>query len=99
MAGRRGPALILTYHRVSAARDPLSQCVRPDRFESHLARLARLADVVPLVALDDPAPGRRIAITFDDGYADNAATAAPLLQSAGLPATFFVTGRVVDDPR
>ena len=36
------------------------------------------ACVVPLTEILQPAKALKIAITFDDGYADNASTAAPL---------------------
>ncbi len=84
-------ALILTYHRIRhPGRDPLLQCVDPEHFADQLRRLPALAEIVPLAELREPARGRRIALTFDDGYADNAAVAVPALRSAGLPATFFV---------
>ena len=38
-----------------------------------------------------------MSITFDDGYADNHELALPVLQSFGLPATFFVATGYLDD--
>ena len=35
-------------------------------------------------------PGRRAALTFDDGYLDNVTVGAPLLDRLGVPATVFV---------
>src|SRR5206468_10434678 len=35
----------------------------------------------------------RIALTFDDGYENNALIAAPILRRHGIPATFFVCRR------
>jgi peptidoglycan/xylan/chitin deacetylase (PgdA/CDA1 family) len=90
-----GGPLVLTYHRIATGRDPLGQCVQPERFAEHLAVLAVSADIVPLTELGGSS--RRVALTFDDGYADNAATAAPLLRAHEAPATFFVPSRVLDD--
>ena len=91
----RSGALVLTYHRIAAGRDPLGQCVQPEHFAEHLAVLKVSAEIVPLAALDGSS--RQVALTFDDGYADNAATAAPLLRAHDAPATFFVPSRVLDD--
>ena len=40
-----------------------------------------------------------MAITFDDGYADNAKLAGPILEGLGMPATFFITAGVVGSGR
>jgi peptidoglycan/xylan/chitin deacetylase (PgdA/CDA1 family) len=45
------------------------------------------------------ASGPQIAITFDDGYADNLAVAAPILAARGLPFTVFVTADFVRKSR
>ncbi|MDP2912587.1 MAG: polysaccharide deacetylase family protein, partial [Candidatus Omnitrophota bacterium] len=41
-------------------------------------------------------PEKGLAITFDDGYKDNIATAAVMLKERGLKATFFVTTSYID---
>ena len=40
-----------------------------------------------------------MAITFDDGYADNLQVAAPLLAERGLPATFFIVSGTIGSGR
>ena len=85
-------SLILAYHRVAPedGPDPWELRVDPERFEAHLQVLQSL-DCRPLAHLFDPPTSRRtVAITFDDGYADNLLWAAPALQRYGLPATFFL---------
>jgi peptidoglycan/xylan/chitin deacetylase (PgdA/CDA1 family) len=44
-------------------------------------------------------PRRAVAVTFDDGYADNYLHAFPLLEAASIPATFFVASGQVDSER
>jgi len=98
----RPRALILLYHRVTVRKtDPLRLCVSPERFRE---QLDVLRSGWPVVTLDELAeavqrghglPRRAVAITFDDGYVDNLATAAPALTERNLPATLFVsTGHV-----
>ncbi len=93
--------LILLYHRVAVAEsDPHALCISPAHFEEHLALLSGRARVVPLAEIVTRLRERRsvrglVAITFDDGYADNLTTALPLLERYAAPATFFVvSGRI-----
>lgn len=66
-------------------------------FERQVHFLRRWTTVVPLrsaladLAAGRPLPPRAVALTFDDGYLDHATVAAPLLEAAGLQATFFLT--------
>jgi peptidoglycan/xylan/chitin deacetylase (PgdA/CDA1 family) len=82
--------VVLLYHRITGP--GLGPRVAPERFAAQLDVLVEHADVVPLS--EHGRTGRhsrpRVAITFDDGYDDNATAAAPLLDERGLTATFFV---------
>ncbi len=84
--------VVLMYHRIAAVRnDPYGLAVHPERFAEHAEHLGRLGCVVPLEEVMGTGRTPTVAITFDDGYADNATTAAPVLEQAGLPATYFIT--------
>ena len=101
---RAAKAVVLMYHRVATATsDPWDLCVSPGRFEAQLRLLAREYRVVPLAQLlaehlDGRLCDRTLAITFDDGYADNLHAAARTLVRVGLPATFFITSGAVGSP-
>jgi peptidoglycan/xylan/chitin deacetylase (PgdA/CDA1 family) len=87
---------ILIYHRVLPRKDPLFPGeVDAAEFSAQLGLLRSRFNVLPLLeavrrAKDGTLPPRAAAITFDDGYADNAEVALPVLQQHGLHATFFV---------
>jgi peptidoglycan/xylan/chitin deacetylase (PgdA/CDA1 family) len=91
----RPRAVVLNYHRVAETEDdPYGQAVRPETLARHLAMLAREHPIMPLGELVDARPGRTypdgaVAITFDDGYADNLYQALPI--TGGIPVTVFVT--------
>jgi len=69
--------------------------VGESRFREHLRLLAELRRVLPLSTLIDILLEGRdcqgmVAITFDDGYLNNAECAAPALQEFSMSATFFL---------
>lgn len=91
-AARQG-LRILTYHAVgsSAYGDHLGlNTISIEHFCEHIDALAGML-TVPLMPLDIPQDELHIAITFDDGYADNLHIAAPLLVERSIPFTVFVT--------
>lgn len=101
-----GPRLqILIFHRVLAEPDPLfpgeMDAGRFDRLCSLLARSFRtlpLAQAAQRLTDGSLAP-RSLVLTFDDGYADNAEIALPILRRHGLVASFFVASGFLDGGR
>ncbi|MDD2851701.1 MAG: polysaccharide deacetylase family protein [Desulfuromonadaceae bacterium] len=90
------PVIILLYHRVTRLEsDPQQLSVTPENFR---AQMRYLKDNFPVVRLDAEWSGvdrPSVAVTFDDGYADNVNEALPILEECGVPATFFIsTGSV-----
>ncbi len=96
-----GRAVILLYHQVSERKaDPWQLAVHPERFELQLQSLKNQFNVISMAELVHGLRRRRlpkntVAITFDDGFADNYAYAAPLLEWHRLPATFHLTTSMI----
>jgi len=93
---RRPVGLVLLYHRIAApATDPQLLAVTPERFADQMGYLSSRFEMVSLHELVNRMPktrggSRMIAVTFDDGYADNLSHAKPILESCRVPATVFV---------
>ncbi|MDB5297142.1 MAG: glycosyl transferase family 2 [Phycisphaerales bacterium] len=93
----------VAYHRVAAAGGGEPIAVTAAAFARQLAHLRSRYDLVPLwgpPASPRPAGRAGLAVTFDDGWADNFHVALPVLREFSCPWTVFLqTGAVGSDPR
>ena len=91
---------ILRYHAICGSEGYAYAspgiCVTPENFEAHVRYLAAnyrvlaLPEAAKMLQSGAPLPSNAVAITFDDGYADNLA-AARVLAKHRLTATFYIT--------
>lgn len=103
LSHKRSSPMILMYHGISArkcAPDGLrnydGKQMSVTFFAKHLRMLHRSRRVISLSELVSGLEQRHdmsntIAITFDDGYENNALVAAPVLADFNMPAAFFLT--------
>jgi peptidoglycan/xylan/chitin deacetylase (PgdA/CDA1 family) len=86
---------ILYYHHVPSQkvfREQLQALLEAGR------QVVSLRSVVDALRGEGPRlPEKPLVLTFDDGWADQIQNAAPVLQSEGLQATFFVITRYLGD--
>lgn len=100
--GNRAKLSILIYHRVLRQTDPLFPLeVDAERFKAQMKTVRYLFHILPLSEAvfrlkNGTLPARSACVTFDDGYADNAEVALPILQRLHIPATFFVADGFLD---
>lgn len=91
----RSEARVLCYHRIDDEQH--RSCVTPQAFRDQMQYLRDSGfDIVPLITIAEHldrragfAP-RTVAVTFDDGFADNYHHAFPVLRALDIPATVFV---------
>lgn len=97
--------LILYYHRVHNQYDPMrNEDVDAANFDWQMQLLSENFTVLPLSEAiarlyTNDLPPATIAVTFDDGYADNVDVALPILKRWNIPATFFLTTGYFGDGR
>jgi peptidoglycan/xylan/chitin deacetylase (PgdA/CDA1 family) len=92
----RSKMTIVAFHRISDEMHEDSLTCGTQKFEAFCRFFCKNFRVLPL---SEQLAGCRagadlggtLSLTFDDGYLDNFAVAAPILKNLGLPATFFVT--------
>lgn len=99
----RDGVVIVRYHSVQESlTSPLATTLQgithsAAAFEQHVQLMASefrpvtMDEVLRFLSADGPLPKRAVAITFDDGFADNYELAAPILEHYGIRAAFYVT--------
>jgi peptidoglycan/xylan/chitin deacetylase (PgdA/CDA1 family) len=94
---RRGGPAILMYHRIATPDlDPWGLSVSPERFTEQLHVLRACRTILSMDCFvarlrSGDLPHDAVALTFDDGYLDNLRQAKPILETAGVSATVFLT--------
>ena len=100
MTTTNGSVPILMYHAVAQDPPPTTRrlSVTPGAFEEQVAFLANhgytgltFSDLADAFRTGAVLPERPVVLTFDDGYADFAREAWPVLRRHDFPATVFVT--------
>jgi peptidoglycan/xylan/chitin deacetylase (PgdA/CDA1 family) len=91
--------VVLCYHSIHPQKAFSS--ATPELFVRHLEWLKAHCRLIPFsgaleAARNDRGERPSVALTFDDGYADNYEYAFPLLREYDVPATFFVTGGLIE---
>ncbi|MEO1652419.1 MAG: polysaccharide deacetylase family protein [Bacteroidota bacterium] len=90
------PKRILVYHGLDLENNTRlnTKFISKTKFEKEMAYLKKYCRVLPLKdLLQTPAQSDKlqVALTFDDGYANNYDLARPILEKYQLPATFFIS--------
>jgi len=106
---RRERSVVLRYHAVAPDATPETPYAGPDitiprsLFDAQMRFLCRAYRPVPLESIIGPvrdgrapAPGT-VAVTLDDGYADNFREALPVLRAHRVPATVYVVSETIDE--
>jgi peptidoglycan/xylan/chitin deacetylase (PgdA/CDA1 family) len=89
------------YHRIAKPDSDIWKiAVDPVHFEQQIEFLRKKTTVLSVPELVEAVRNKTVksntvAITFDDGYADNFLVAKPILDQYEVPATFFVTSKTI----
>jgi peptidoglycan/xylan/chitin deacetylase (PgdA/CDA1 family) len=100
-------AVILMYHSVQHDPQKFADSIglgiahAASDFDRQMAFVAKhcnpvgLDDILSFLQGSKKLPSRAVAVTFDDGFADNLEVAAPILARYGIPAAFYLTAGLI----
>ena len=100
---------ILCYHGIIKDTPPgfnsSGKHLNVEKFENQMSFLAKNFEIVSMQNIENyflglgSLPKKSIAITFDDGYANNLWIAHPILEKYGLKATIYLATGYIDSPK
>jgi peptidoglycan/xylan/chitin deacetylase (PgdA/CDA1 family) len=98
---RHGEIPVLLFHRIGGTYEaPAPLSMPADAFRALVTAAARRYLIAPWQACVKSSRARRgrphLALTFDDGYRDNARCAWPMVRQSGATAMFFITTGFTD---
>ncbi|CAN7552758.1 polysaccharide deacetylase family protein [Paenibacillus sp. LjRoot153] len=95
---------VLNYHSIGVAPGN-TYVLHPDTFARQMDYLAAhhftpltLDEFASVLEHKMPSPAHPVLLTFDDGYANNAEVALPILQKHKFPATLYLSTGLVNTP-
>ena len=106
---RQKTAVILYFHSISNDRDGQQNYIGPgitasdETFRKYMRLLRErfqpitLDDLADWISGNKEIPERSVAVTFDDGFADNYHLAAPIMENFGIRGTFYLTTGCVEN--
>ena len=101
---------VLRYHSVLERPDDFAKSIgtgiihSSNIFKAQMQLLAReynpvsLDDILLFLEEGRNLPPRAVAVTFDDGFADNYEIAKPILDHFGIPASFYIAVSSIESP-
>ena len=105
---QRSRAVVLTYHGVLDGDDDYDYLnhnfIAAESFDAQMRYICRhyrpiaLRDLVKAYREGRTPPARSVAVTFDDGFANNYSVAFPILRRHSIPFTVFVATGLLDTP-
>ena len=96
-------AVILIYHHIAEDTPRVSSTTEAelrehlDHLKEHNFKVMPLDVLLQQLQNGEPVPHNAVAITFDDGYANNYTAAHPILMEYGVPYTIFISPGDIDN--
>lgn len=95
---------VLMYHSVSTVAGN-NLCMPPEKLDAQMQWLVQngyatlsMDELYAHLSAHTALPDKAVAVTFDDGYADNYTNAFPILKKYGVKATIFMVSSYIDQP-